>query len=182
MDELVIGIQNGEQQAFKDAYNLYNEKLYFYLMKCTGSSYLSEEIVQQSFIKIWEKRATLSLFHSFSSQLFRTAKSLLLDTLRKESRERAYKNVVHSLANNAHEDGEKKIIVKEDLSLVTRKIEKLPPVRKQIFRLSREEGLTYIEIANRLSISPKTVENHMLLALKQLRAISIFLCICAGLR
>lgn len=168
VDELILKIQNNEVDAFKAVYKVYNEKLYFFALKYCGSSYVAEEVVQQTFIKLWENRSHLSHTHTLPSQIFRIGKSLLLDTLRKEMREKDKKAGMEDMF--AHqENGEDKIIYKEDLQLVNQKIESLPPVRKKIFKLSRIDGLSYKEIAQILSISTKTVENHIAIALKQLK-------------
>lgn len=172
MDGLIPDIQQGDIEAFKLVYDHFHEKLYFYIVKHSGSAYIAEEIVQTTFIKLWEKRSALSVQHTLSSQVFRIAKSLLLDHLRKAYREEKYKVVArHTLFNT--EDGEGKIIAKEHLALIHETIEHLPPMRKKIFKLSRVDGLSYKEIAEKMSLSPKTVENHILLALKQLKAISL---------
>lgn len=174
MDDLILAIRDGDIDAFRQSYDIFYEKLYFYIVKCSGSAYLAEEIVQNTFVKIWERRQALSLNHSLSSQVFRTAKSLLLDQLRKQQREKLLQTVVEGRYSHV-EDGERRIIAKETLTLVNEQIENLPPIRKKIFQLSRIEGLTYREIAEHLSISPKTVENHILLALKQLKSASFAL-------
>lgn len=169
-------IQQGDIDAFQTAYETFYDRLYFYILKCTGSQYLAEEIVQQTFIKIWESRHRLSLSFSLSSQLFRTAKSLTIDLLRKEQREKQHTTAAQYSLSNI-EDGENNILYREDWLLVKEKIETLAPVRKKIFKLSRLDGLSYNEIAKLLSISPKTVENHIVLALKQLRTIFLIVII-----
>lgn len=168
MDGLVEKIQNGDIAAYKEAYEIFYDRLYFYILKCTGSKYLSEEIVQQTFIKLWESRARLSLAYSLSTQIFRIAKSLTIDLLRKEKIEKYHTVSAHYFVTS-FQDGEDRIIHREDWKLMKEKIENLPPVRKKIFKLSRFDGLSYKEIASQLSLSPKTVENHILLALKQLK-------------
>jgi RNA polymerase sigma-70 factor (ECF subfamily) len=174
MDEMVANIKNGDLDAFKLIYYQYHRKLYFYVVKHAQSAYLAEETVQLTFIKLWEKRADLSEALDVSPQLFRIAKSTMIDLLRKEG-----KRQVHTLAlaASAHEDlpEEPAPLKKDELRHAYSIIEGMSPVRKTVFKLSRFGGLPHKEIARQLSISPKTVENHIGRALRQLKDALLFL-------
>lgn len=153
--------------VFEEVYYTYHERFYFYVLKNTSSEALAEEVVQMAFIRIWEKRATLSHAFPIEVQIARIARSIMIDALRKKAVERKALGIVKQNANLAIVNDP--VVGKQLIEKVSATIESLPPECKKIFTLSREEGLTYSEIADRLSISPKTVENQVSKALKAVR-------------
>lgn len=167
MNNILHHIRTGDIASFHTAYKLYHSKLYFYAMKNTRSEYLSQEIVQLTFIKLWEHRQSLSPDIDLPIQLFRIGKSTMIDLLRKESRHLHRHTTISASATAVAENIDPS--VKDELRRVYDNMEKMAPVRRKIFQLSRIEGLSHKEIAQRLSISPKTVENHIGRAIRQLR-------------
>lgn len=167
MEISIQQIQSGHIKCFEQVYHQYHTRLYYYVLKHTRSTYLSEEAVQLTFIKMWENRRQLSLHFDLSVQLFRIARSITIDLLRKEQVSGRYIAVTadESLAVSVETD----IIHKDELNRVEALIEELSPVRKTVFKLSRFEELSHKEIAEQLSISPKTVENHIGRAILQLK-------------
>jgi RNA polymerase sigma-70 factor (family 1) len=165
-------IKEGNLRAYYKVFEEYHVKLYRYIYKHTQSSYYADEIVQLSFIKLWEKRAGLSEEYSISTQLFRIAKSILIDLLRKEKIRDTQELSDMFISGSLQEEG---FIMKEDLRLVLAAIEELPPQSRQVFKLSRLQDLSHKEISAQLSISPKTIEAHISKALKFLRkSLSVF--------
>lgn len=160
-------IQSGNINSFEKVYQQYHTKLYYYALKHTQSTYLSEETVQLTFIKMWENRRLLSPHFDLSVQLFRIAKSTMIDLLRKERT--AGRFLVQPVEEMPEFPVEAGTDYKEELSQVEAWIEELSPVRRTVFKLSRFEELSHKEIAEQLSISPKTVENHIGRAIRQLK-------------
>lgn len=167
MEISVQQIQSGNIKCFEEVYHLYHTRLYYYVLKHTRSTYLSEEAVQLTFIKMWENRRQLSLHFDLSVQLFRIARSITIDLLRKERTSGHHIEMIpdEMMALSVETD----FVHKDELSHVEALIEELSPVRKKVFKLSRFEELSHKEIAEQLSISPKTVENHIGRALLQLK-------------
>jgi len=165
----VLAIKNGDKKSFESAYYNWSSKVYYFILRQSGSEDIAMEVVQQVFVRLWDKREGLSEEHTLSIQLFRMAKTIFVDELRKAAQSRKYIQYIQSkdqiFAENTLEH-------KEALGIVYRAIERMPAVRKQIFLMSRMEHLSYQQIAQKLSISPKTVENHIGLALRFLRGIS----------
>ncbi|AHF15663.1 RNA polymerase [Niabella soli DSM 19437] len=168
-------IKRGDQQSFYAFYNAYHVRLYQYIFKYTRSEWLAEETVQMSFIKIWERRETLSLEYSLSTQLFRIAKSTLVDLLRKE----AVRKVVDLPHSEAMETGRSlldSIEKKDDLKQAMEVIKKMPVMQQQVFTHARIDDLSHKETAALLSISTKTVETHITRAMRRLKkTLSVFL-------
>jgi len=161
--EYITELTSGCLQTFQSVYRLYNQKLYAYILKKTNSEYMAEEVVQLTFIRLWEKRKNLSAEYSISAQIFKMAGTILIDQLRKEAISQKHLSIVET---ESAQPGTQDL----DLEILEQAIEQMAPVRKKVFKLSKLDGYSYKEIAELLSISPKTVENHMSKALKQLRA------------
>jgi RNA polymerase sigma-70 factor (ECF subfamily) len=165
-DDCISEIKKGNRAAFYTVFHEYNEKLYQYIYNCTRSTYYAEETVQLTFIRLWEKRETLSEQFSLSIQLFRIAKSTLIDLTRKEKLRHTHELSDTFISGPTENE---RVMYKEQLEKVLSAIDELPEQSKKVFQLSRLDDLSHKEIGAQLSISPKTVENHITKALKHLR-------------
>lgn len=165
-------IIEGNHRAYYKAFDLYHGKLYQYVYKHTRSAWYAEETVQLSFLKLWERREHLSETHSLSTQLFRIAKSILIDLLRREKLRHTQELSDTFISGNPEEE---RLVQKETLHQVLGAIDTLPTQSRRVFKLSRFDDLSHKEIGDHLSISPKTVETHITKALKHLRkGLSLF--------
>ncbi|GGB25176.1 RNA polymerase sigma factor [Puia dinghuensis] len=165
-DNQLIEIKKGNLKAFYGAFEAHNVKLYQYIYNRTGNAYYAEETVQLTFIRLWEKREGLSEEYSLSIQLFRIAKSILIDLSRRETR-RQTRELSDMFISGPTES--ERLMYKEQLENVLSAIDQLPDQSRKVFQLSRLDNLSHKEIGEQLSISPKTVESHITRALKHLR-------------
>ncbi|WP_165305102.1 sigma-70 family RNA polymerase sigma factor [Pedobacter sp. SYP-B3415] len=162
----IDALKRGCMATFKVIYHQYHPKLYAFLLKKTSSAYLAEEVLQLSFIKLWNSRKSLSDTLDLDIQLFRIARTTAIDELRKDaSRNNHINQLEHDIIHVDH----LRLDEKAQLNQIERAIEELPPVRKTVFKLSRYNHLSNAEIAEMLGLAEKTVENHINLALKSLR-------------
>jgi len=169
----VLSIKNGSVKSFEQAYYSWSEKIYTFVFRQCNSEEIADEVVQQVFVRLWEKRENLSLEHSLNIQLFRMSRTIFIDELRRAARARHYLDELQQKkTQNFTEDN---FEGKETLQMVNNAIESMPPVRKQVFLMSRIEHLSHQQIAEKLGISPKTVENHINLALKYLRRFTLLM-------
>ena len=157
-----------DDKAFSALFDRYFNKLYGYARKVIADNNVSEEIVMDVMLAIWQKRDQLNGSLSLSAYLYRSVRNRLIDHLRKQQ------VATVSLELTAIEPpGEcitdSRILHKELENLYRTSLNRLPPQKKRIFTMSREEGSSYKEIAERLSLSKNTVENHMVAALRLLR-------------
>ncbi|TRX60179.1 RNA polymerase sigma-70 factor [Fulvivirga sp. M361] len=166
--ELVRKLSSGDQRAFKTLYDYYGRKLYYLGRKYQLSEDESSEIVQDVFFKVWQKRKELNPAYSFNSYLITIAKNLIFNGIRKSAYKRAYLSDLDS-SDFSHNDTEKSVIYLDLEKIASEAIEQLPPKRKNIFKLSRESGMSNQEIAESLNISKSTVENQMNKCLKFLK-------------
>ena len=140
-----------------------------YAFRFLGSLTDSESIVQDVFLRLWQNRNTTIITTSLQHYLFRSVKNHCINFIEHERIKTRYQTSVMQLESDRNDYTE--FFPEMDLMLrIDTAIASLPPKRQEIFRLAREEGLKYREIADRLQLSVKTVETQMTLALKQLRA------------
>jgi RNA polymerase sigma-70 factor (family 1) len=159
----IAALRLGDRFVFEEVFHTYHQKVYFYMLQKTHSAYLAEEVVQLTFIKLWRYRQNLDETLPLSSQVFRIAKTSLIDLWRKE---RHRTGAVEEVSTDNPVD---RLEEKELNERVHRAVNQMPSVRQQVFAMSRFKGMSYKEIARELSISVRTVENHIAQALKQLR-------------
>lgn len=165
MQDYIQNIINDDQWAFEMVFKLSHKKIYAYYVKKTASTELADELTQLAFIKLWRFRHTLAADISLDIQLFRIAKTTLLDHFKKVATE---ERNLRSYYQDYSPDTTIFPTAYETNEQISAILDRLPPTRRQVFILSRIEGYSYAEIAARLSISPRTVEKHISLALKQL--------------
>lgn len=150
-----------DEQAYHQLFVRYYEALCGYAYKLTGSSATAEEIGADVLLKIWTKRAELSIQASLKSYLYTSARNRSIDHFRKKMRE-PQQAEAHAVQDPADRyTPETDMLYQETHHLIEAAIKRLPTKGQHIFRLSREEGLRYWEIAERLNISVKTVETHI---------------------
>lgn len=167
--KIIENIKNGNEDSFKELFDIYNRRLYYFVFKYLRNKEDSEEIVQEIFLKIWRDRSKLDPGLSLKSFLFTIAYNSTMNAIRKRAFNEQYKNMVGLTTALSDMATEEDVNYRETLLLIEKAIDLLPPKRKQVFLMSRYEGLTYQEIADRLSLSVKTVNDHMNEALKFLR-------------
>jgi len=167
-EELVTALQEGDRVAFEFLFTRYYGALVGYISTLTQNQQQSEDIVQHSFIILWEKRNQLLKDTSPKNYLYTIAYNRYIDLCRKALRkidlleELRLKN----LRNRIDEDHD---FLDRRIAKLKKIIEGLPPRCKEVLYLSRQRGLEYIEIAEQLNISPRTVEEQIRIAFKKIR-------------
>ena len=162
-------LQKGDLRAFDKLYHFYSPKLYRFAFSLLKNNEDAEGIVQEVFLILWRKRNEIDSTKFFKSYLFTISHNLVIDQLRKRLKEKeyqAYLEMYFASVTLAPEQMTDYNIIK---SQVDKAIEELPEKRKQIYKLSREKGLSHKEISKQLNISDKTVENQITLALRHVK-------------
>lgn len=158
--DLLRRIVEGDEKAFTLMFNAYYQLLTSFVYRFTESVQVSEEIVQDVFLKIWMTRESLVGVENFKAYLVVVAKNRTINALKKIARERAKAKQLQL---------ESIMVVDEvgDLqnSIIDRAIDQLPVQRKKVYLLARYDRLSYDEIGRKLNLSPKTVKKHMQLAI-----------------
>lgn len=165
--ELFREIKNGNKSAFEKVFHHYYQNLCVFASKIIQDDDSAEEIVQDLFVKIWEKRHEIEIKTSLKNYLVRSVKNQCLNYIKHNKiREEHAKTILSEKEGVPEKDD---FIEIDLLQKIEESINELPKKRQEIFRLSREEGLKYREIAEKLNVSIKTVETQMGLAMKTLR-------------
>jgi RNA polymerase sigma-70 factor (family 1) len=158
--ELLAQVANGNERAFELLINRFSDILGAYIFRLTHSREITEEIVQDVFLKIWHARQTLPNVSNFHAWLYVVSKNQAISVLRKAIRERAGKE----LMTHNFWDQEDNSWKDEKLSAIEKAIAHLPPQQKKAFTLSRYDGLSYREIAEQMQLSTETVKKYLQIA------------------
>ena len=165
---LLSEFKKGNDQALTHIMDHYHKPLCFYAYSLSNDYDGAKDIVQNIIINLWEHRKALPDIKSFKSYLYKSVYNEFLNQLRTSSRmmvfEKEYFEALKEFVDNQDESK-----TRQQIALLDVEIEKLSPKCKETFLLCKREGLTYVEIADHLNISIKTVENHMVKAFSVLR-------------
>jgi RNA polymerase sigma-70 factor (ECF subfamily) len=169
--ELILLIQKDDRVAFYNIYERYSKRLYGFVLRYIKLKEDAEEIVQVVFIKIWESRNKIDAYASFESFLFTIAYNTTISLLRKRTNEKKYLDHLKSLQQPVNSlNSIDEIHFNELNERVQSLLDELTPRQKEIFQLSREEGLSHEEIAKKLDISINTVKKHIVNTLAFLKS------------
>lgn len=166
---IIRQFKQGDHHAFRVLYEKHAPRLFSFSKKYLQSNEDAEEIVHEVFLRLWEKRQNIDEHQSFSSYVIQAAKHRIYNSFRKKVNAQVYLDF-HLLTNDVSKNFTELDVDFQDIKIRAEEaIKAMPPKRQEIFRMSRELGLKNKEIAEKLDISIKTVENQMGQALKYLR-------------
>lgn len=164
-------LKAGDHTAFVRIYNMHSKELYYFVKRYFKDDSICDDIIHDAFLNLWNSRARILDSHPIGHYLFRITRNLVYKELKKQlTTATLFQNTLTELDQvQGSECVEKALFNKEYDNIYNLAIDTLPPQRKRIFRMSREEGLTYKEIAGDLKISTQTVKEHMSLAMKSIK-------------
>ena len=163
-------LSNGDEGAFREVFDRFHPKVYQFAFNFLKDKEQSEEIVQDTFLNFWLHRETLDPNKPIAPLLFTIARRTLVDVWRKAAASEKFRERIHQFMELASNETEESVLA-GDLERITEDaLSKLSEQQQEIFKLSRYEGLSYDEIAERLHISKNTVKYHLVNVLKILRA------------
>lgn len=168
--EKINDFREGDETAFRDIYLHFSPKIYRFAFSYLKDKEHAEEIVQETFLCLWENRRKFGDERPLAPYLFTITKRLVLDQLRKKISTANLRTKLLAKISEHHNETEEQIIFSDMLVYAEKAIRELPQQQQTVFRLSRVEGLSYDEIADRLSLSRNTVKNHLVVAVKKLKA------------
>ncbi len=161
-------ISTGDERAFESLFNLYLSRLYPFIIKFTRSEQAAQEIIQETFIRVWLNRDKLAEIENPGGWLFKVASNECYTYARKMVLNNKFSQPISEdldPANSTHEWMD----LRELNQLIVEAVDQLPAQRKKIYQMSRDQGKTIPEIAAALQLSPNTVKNALVTSLKSIR-------------
>ena len=169
LDKTLKELSKDQESSLEELYKYYYPRLYDFSRSFLKLEQGIDDILQEVFIRIWQNRKRIKDPASFNSFIFTITRNLLLNELRSRLNHNNLKEDIRKLSTAEEYAGVDLVQYKDLKNRVDKLIEELPERQKEIFILSRSEGLSHKEIASRLQITPKTVEYHISLAIKSLK-------------
>lgn len=169
--ELLQLSTEGDEKAFAEIFHRYKFKLYGFIYRLTQSQEMAEDIVQETFLRLWKNRDQLGNIEHLSSYIFRMAQNQAITSFKRMAMETMIiRQLLTGEKDFSPSTPESELALKEMEALFRQAVDNLPPQQRKVYLLSREEGLKHEEIAERLQISRGTVKNHMIQLLRTLRS------------
>jgi RNA polymerase sigma-70 factor (family 1) len=160
---------NNDQAAYKELFLLLHSRLKQFAYSILKSTEEAEELVSDLFIRIWEKRDTLTTIESPLLYFYTSAKNLALNRINKQKRQQSLQAEDWFVQlNSIYFDPEQLMMTEEMMRQIKQAVNDLPPRCRIIFKLIKEDGLKYREVAELLHLSIKTVEAQMAIALRRI--------------
>lgn len=162
--ELIISLKQGEITALREIYHVFFNRVFHFACKLTFNDQDAEEVTQDVFVKLWQKRESIDSEKNIAGFLFTVAKNLVIDKMRQHAASEArllsiYK--AQKTGRQSHNQTEELVNYFELSEIISKLIDDLPDGRRTIFKLSREKGFKNSEIAEFLNVSLGTVEKQM---------------------
>lgn len=160
-NELCVLLARDNEQAFAEIYHRYKVKMISASLRVLKSSELTEELVQNLFVKLWEHRHTIDPNQSLNAYLYKIAQNMAFDVFRKAARDKKMYEQLLLATSSSYEHIEKYIFAKESQSALNEAISLLPPQQQKVFILCKLEDKSYEEAGRLLNISTGTINNHL---------------------
>ena len=154
---------------FTELFRQHEHKLYTLALRLTKSDQLAKDIIQEVFLKLWDQRAIIHTIQNMEAWLYRVTENKIIDFLRKASADNRLKQLIWDHVQQIVNESEQYLAAKEYNQIIQKAIEQLPPQRKLIYQLNKENGMNYREIADELQISKHTVKNQLSTAIQSVR-------------
>lgn len=168
--QLIMKLSHGDVGAFKEVYHYYSPMLYYKIFKLLKSESISQEVLQEVFLKIWEHRMNIDLEKSMSSYLSSIAANCCFDYFRRINRDKKLILKLSRYPNINYNPIEDALVAKENNEILHKAINSLPQKRRQVFIMCKCHGKSYEEVSRQLGISTSTISDHIVKANLFIRA------------
>jgi RNA polymerase sigma-70 factor (ECF subfamily) len=167
--DLLVRVAEGDERAFRELFDRYHQQLGSFVLKLTRNADMAQDVVQDVFVKLWQQRASLPEVRNIETFLFVVSRNHVYDLLRKVLAER--KRIERWASEVQHDESDGQLsdgLDEMHFSNLEAAVAKLPPQQQRVYRLKKQEGLKYKEIAELMGISPETVKKHMEAAVRNI--------------
>ncbi|MDF2850013.1 MAG: hypothetical protein K0S31_698 [Sphingobacterium multivorum] len=168
---LLQRVADGDHDAFQELFDIYRPNIYTTALRVAGNEWIAEDIVQDTFVKVWLNRDQLTAIDNFEAWLFILAKNITLNLLKKQD---SYKKYAHEEAKSAllrvYPEADYLVQDKEFQALLNEAISRLSKKQKETYLLIKEKHMKRNEAASLLNVSPETVKWNLDQAMRNIRA------------
>ena len=168
-EKIIVRLKNEDKSAIDDLFGYYYPRLYHFSKSILKIENEIDDILQEVFVKIWLNRHKIGNPETFNSYIFTITKNEVLNLIRSNLRDHTFKDQLFQHAVAEEYLNSAPLEYEEIKTGIDKIVANLPEKRQQVFILSRTEGLSNREIAEKLNISEKTVEDHITHAIKQIK-------------
>lgn len=159
--DLLLALKQGDHRAFNTIYSRHKTELTIGIIRMVKSTELTEELLQDLFMRLWANRETIDPSKSIRAYLYKAAKNMVIDLLRRAAKEQYIHQQIIAASSELYQHVEESLFKKENEALLKQAIDQLPPQRKKIFVHCKLEGKSYKEVADLYHISTTTVNDHI---------------------
>jgi len=168
-EDIIRRLKNDDKSAVDELFSYYYPRLYHFSKSILKIENDIDDILQEVFVKIWLNRQKISNAETFKAYIFTITKNEVLNLIRTKLKDNAFRDKLYLKSVAREYQDQNQLEIDEIKTGIDHIVESLPEKRQQVFILSRTEGLTNKEIAQRLNISEKTVEDHITHAIKYIK-------------
>ena len=159
--DLVHRIKYGDKSAYQILFERYAPKIYHFALSYLNNKADAEELVQDVFLKVWEKREILDAAQNVKAYIFKIAINTIYDFIRRKNIESAFNDFARENYETNSNSTWNNIVFEEMKATLKELVSQMPEQRRKVYRLSKEKGLSNEEIAQKLELSKRTVENQL---------------------
>lgn len=165
----LIQLREGNGQALDYFYHQYSLRIYRKILNMVKVEVVAEELLQDVFVKIWDRRHLIDIDKSFKAYLYTIAQNLVYDLYRKIARDEKLQKVIKNANSELYTHIEEGIYLKESSEILNKAIDNLPTQQKLVFTLCKLEGKSYEDASEALGISTSTINGHIVKATRSIK-------------
>lgn len=162
-------LSQGDERAFRAVFDTYRKKLYYFVLQIVDNESITEDLVQDVFVRIWSNREKMTSVEKFDSYLFIAARNRALDVIRSSNVDRTMRSEWVKRSDYQTGSAEEEFDFRRSKKLIDEAVAQLPTQQARVFRLSKEHMLKRHEVARELGVSENTVRNHLSEAIKSIK-------------
>lgn len=159
--ELLEMLREGDQMVFEKLYKQYSAKLYINVLKLVKDEQVAEELIQELFTRIWQKKSELNIESSLAAYLYRMAQNLVHDFFRKLQRDKRMQDYFIAVTTAYYDHIEEALHYRESEGILKQAMEQLTPQQYKVYQLCKIDGYSYKEAALKMGISPHTIKEYL---------------------
>lgn len=170
LSQLLLHVASGDEVAFRRLFDSFNANIYTTSLRISNDEIIAEDVVQDTFLKVWLNKEKLAAIDNFEGWLYTIARNITLNILKRKQHYKQYLHEEGSILYRIYPEADYQLQEKEFQSLLARAVERLPPKQLQTYRLIKEQFHKRAEVAAMLNVSPETVKSNIDQAMKSIRA------------